>query len=841
MQFSESWLRQFVDPDLDTKALAHVLTMAGLEVESLHSISYSFSGVFIGLVEKIIRHPNADRLYICQVDVGLHGTHQIVCGAKNVKVGIKVACALIGATLPPSSPTKKAIRIKPGKLRGIDSFGMLCSTKELNINSDEDGIFVLPDEAPVGLDVREYLSRMNSILDIKVTPNRSDCLSVFGVAREVSTLTSVQLYGAKLNGEPLLHSGIDPCLSQELIEKSIKTEIVSNELCGRFCTRMILDLNARVETPQWMIQRLESAGQRSVSILVDLSNYFLLEYGIPSHIYDADQIGSSLVARWAKSGESLTLLNGETIELYNDVGVVADDAGPISLAGIMGGASSVVSEKTKNIVIEVAFWQPHAIRGRGRRYRLSTHACHCFERGVDFSYLSDFLKYLSETIVIYCGGKLGPINDRITNIPDVKKIILRPMQFQRQIGVHLSKEKCIDMLERLHCTVQTMVMPNGADIQEPYLKVIPPNYRFDIQHEVDLIGELARLYNFDLIPASFPIINHCQDKVCIKNLDIHFFRNRMAMLGYDEVVTYSFIDAKDELTLMSNQQPIDLLNPLSREMAVMRSSLLPGLLKVVQYHLNRNIPRVMAFEVGRVFHRLSSKDNDDLKLIDLQNVAQPMMVGAILYGSAFEEQWGYTTRVVDFFDVKGDVEALLESFGSRQLLSFSSFDEKEAPGYLHPNRSAKIYIGEKKCGVIGELHPAYLLKYSFITAPIFFECVIDDLPKIELQRIQAISRFPSVRRDIALIVEKNVSAESLKTVLLLGAKEYISIVQSISLFDVFVFDDHRTRDELKGKKSLAFSILLQDFDKTLSEKLINEIIDHLVQCAVTHCSATLRC
>lgn len=843
MQFSESWLRQFVNPDLDTLLLANLLTMAGIEVESFRTVSYSFEGVVIGLVEKVKSHPNADRLRICDVNVGEHGLLQVVCGAKNVQEGLKVPCALIGATLPSKLSASEPFRIKLGKLRGIESFGMLCSAQELNINDrQEEGIMLLPDDAPIGLDLRKYLSNSDPIFNVKLTPNRSDCLSVFGIAREISTLTRAELKNSS-KGYPIFKSKMRNSSYEELSMNLIDTDILSADLCGRFCSRVILGVDSCTPTPDWIVQRLVSAGQKSISILVDISNYLLIEYGIPSHIYDLDKIHGPLVARWAKKKEVLTLLNGETIALDDDIGIVADKNGPLALAGIMGGKASAVSSQTKNIVIEVAFWRPNAIRGRSKRYKLFTEAGYRFERGVDFSLSSEFLTYLSEFIVSLCGGKLAPVSEKITQLPVREKIIFRPLQLQRHIGVCLPKIESDDILNRLNFLVEDRQFVSSDEEKNDLVsfsqEITPPTYRFDIQEEIDVIGELARIYGFGLIPATLPKIISYPSVQFLDELDIHFFRTRMAMIGYNETINYSFVDRQDELNLMSNPELISLLNPISSEMAVMRSTLFPGLLKVLQYNLNRALPRILAFEVGRVFRPLYNKkqklSNDNLSLID-----QPMMLGGIAYGSVCQEQWGYLSREIDFFDVKGDIESLLSPFHARGMLSFISSVTNQLPPCLHPGRSALICIENNVIGLIGELHPAYLEKYDLLTAPILFQISIDSLPKINQPKLEKISRYPAVRRDLALVVDKKITEKQIKDALLFEAKNTLLIVRDISLFDVFVFDEKIVDQTLYGKKSLAFSILIQDNDKTLSETVIDDVINRLVKVAEMKCGAILR-
>lgn len=615
----ESWLREVANPSLNTEELAHRLTMAGLEVEGVESVAPEFSGVVVAEIKSIEQHPNADKLRICQVDAGTGELLQIVCGAPNAAAGIKVPLATIGAVLPGN------FKISKSKLRGVESFGMLCSARELGITEDASGLLILNEQLAVGQNIREALQLNDKVFEIKLTPNRADCLSIYGVAREVAALT----------GAPLKQFDFSPVPVE--IQDTLKVNVHAPDLCGRFAGRIIRGVNAKAEAPEWMKTRLERAGQRSVSALVDISNYVMLELGRPTHIFDLNKINGELNVRWAKEGESLELLNGQTVALSPDVGVIAAGDTIESLAGIMGGEATAVSLDTTDIYLEAAFWYPEAIAGRARRFKFSSEASHRFERGVDFQQIQEHIAYISRLVLEICGGQAGPIDDQIINLPQRKAVQMRLARCQKILGVQVSKEQVAHIFTQLGLS-----FTEANDI----FTVEAPSFRFDIEIEEDLIEEVARIYGFDNIPDVAPIVPAVMLPTHETVRGEHAMRQVMASQGYQEVVNFSFVERAWEEKLLGNADPIALLNPIASQLAVMRSGLVPGLVANIVYNAKRKQNRVKVFELGRVFSRDTSVKNGDLTVA---NVNQPLHLAGASWGLAYPEQWGMSARQVDFF------------------------------------------------------------------------------------------------------------------------------------------------------------------------------------------------
>ena len=671
MQFSENWLRTMVDPNMTSDELAHLLTMSGLEVEEVEPVVPPFSNVVVAQVLELAKHPNADRLNVCQVDAGTGTLLNIVCGAPNVRAGMKVVCAMAGAVLPPGDDGKP-FEIKVGQLRGVESQGMLCSARELKLSEENSGLIDLPSDAPIGQNIRDYFLLNDLKFTIKLTPNKADCLSVLGVAREVSALT----------GTPLKAPTFDKV--KVTIADTLPVKVSAPDLCGRFSGRIIRGLNARAATPEWMKQRLERSGQRPISALVDISNYVMLELGRPSHVFDLNKIHGGLDVRWGKKGESIKLLNGNTVEVDEWVGVISDDKEIESLAGIMGGDSTAVSLDTTDIYLEAAFWWPQSIQGRSRRFNFSTDAGHRFERGVDFATTVEHIERITALIVEICGHKdktaVGPIDDHVVNLPQRPPVSVRTARAIKVIGVPLTDAQVADIFTRLGLPFT----------QEPgVFSVTPPSYRFDIEIEEDLIEEIARVYGFENIPAVAPIAANEMRIPREDSRSLFTIRRELADLDYQEVLNYSFVEESWEADFCGNTQPIKLLNPIASQMSVMRSSLIGSLVANVRYNLNRKLSRVRVFEIGAVYHR-------DEKIADgplaVAGYSQPKRVAALAYGPVADEQWGQPTRNVDYFDIKADLEAL---FAPTQL----SFAKLEHPA-LHPGRSAQIMLDGKVIGFI---------------------------------------------------------------------------------------------------------------------------------------------
>ncbi|SDV50173.1 phenylalanine--tRNA ligase subunit beta [Chitinasiproducens palmae] len=809
MQFSESWLRSFVNPALDTEALAHAMTMGGAEVESLRPSAPPCSGVVVARVVDVSKHPDADRLNVCQVDVGGERLLNIVCGAPNVAPGVRVPCALVGAELPPAEAGGEPFRIRKGKLRGVESEGMLCSARELKLSEDHGGLLLLPADAPVGQDIRDYLGMDDTIFEVKLTPNKADCLSVMGLARDVAAIT-----GAAFEAPAV--APVAPSLDERL-----PVRIAAPDLCGRFSGRIVRNVNARAATPAWMVSRLASAGQRSVSALVDISNYVMLALGRPSHVFDLDKISGGLEVRWARDGESLQLLNGQTVTLASDVGVIADQHSVESLAGIMGGDSTAVSLDTRNVYIEAAFWWPDAIRGRARRYNFSTDAAYRFERGVDYATTVEHVELLTRLLIDICGGDAGPVDDQVVALPARQPVTLRVARLVKVLGVTIAADEIADILTRLNLPF---------DRQEDRFVVRPPSYRFDLEIEEDLIEEVARIYGYDRIPVRPPVAPSSMRGLPETQRGLHGVRRRIAARDYVETVNFSFVDADYERDLAGNATPLRLLNPIASQLSVMRSTLLGGLIDVLRYNLNRKADRVRVFEAGRVFGAQSAAEAGPLAV---RGIAQPLRVAALAYGPADEEQWAQATRPVDFFDVKGDLEALLAPRVAR-------FDKTSHPA-LHPGRAASVWLDGVEVGFIGELHPRWQQKYELPRAPIVFEI---DLAAASLRALPApslVSRFPPVRRDIALVVRDEVGAQAVLDSLLAGAAEpACKAVRQIVLFDQYKPREEGAGGLAAGDKSLAFRITLQDTESTLNDQDIDLAMDALVGRVAREHGARLR-
>lgn len=819
MQFSESWLRQYVNPSLDSDALGHAMTMAGLEVEEQHSVAPAFTKIVVAQILSAEQHPDADRLRVCKVDAGTGQELQIVCGAPNARAGIKIPCALVGAQLPPAEEGGKPFMIKLGKLRGVESQGMLCSGRELGLGDDHEGILELPEDAPVGEDIRQYLNLDDQIFVIKLTPNKADCLSLMGMAREVSAIT-----GASLSAPKWANAKVT-------ITDKLPVNIENPDLCGRFAGRVIRGVNPKAKTPDWMIQRLCNAGQRSISALVDISNYLMLEMGQPTHVFDIDKLSGDLSVRWAKPGETLELLNGQTVTLQGpdsagrmqDAGVVADQVGPVALAGIMGGNHCAVTDDTQNIYVEAAFWQPQAIQGRARRFNFSTDAAHRFERGVDPQNTVNCLEYLTAMIVEICGGQVGPVDDQILSIPQRKPVSMRLARAEQVIGIPLTQDIVADVFKRLGF---------GFTLEADNVFVVtPPSYRFDIEIEEDLIEEVARMYGFENIPDTPPVASLKMSAKAEAKRGVHLLRQRLALEGYQEAVNFGFIDLESEqrLTGTTEQELIKVVNPIAAQYGVMRSNLWGGLLANLKSNLNRGATRVRLFEAGRVFKRDLSVSEESGKVAGFD---QPQHLGGLAYGSNFPEQWATPTHLVDFFDVKGDLQRAIDP------LHFTTV--AKAHPALHPGRSAKIWLktpnGQLDIGWIGELHPALQQAYEFPRAPILFEVDLQAIQNIGIPQPEELSKFPAVQRDLALVVKQDVSAQSLIDALTACKQAF---VKRIELFDEFK-PKAGSSSMADDEKSLAFRITLLNPQETLQDAQIEVVMATLLKSLEKNCAARLR-
>ncbi len=794
MQFPESWLREFCNPPLSTAELAETLTMAGLEVEDLTPVAPPFSHIVVAEIKEAVQHPNADRLRVCQVDVGRAELLTIVCGAPNARVGIKVPCAMVGAELPPGEDGQPFL-IKVGKLRGVESFGMLCSARELKLSEDHGGLLELVADARVGQNIREHLLLDDTLFTLKLTPNLAHCLSVYGVAREVSALT-----GAPLKTPTFPKAS---CAINEVLP----VKVSATDLCGRFSGRIIRGVNPKATTPAWMVDRLARCGQRSVTALVDISNYVMFELGRPSHIFDLDKIHGSLDVRWGQSGEQLKLLNGNTVTVDAQVGVIADAVQVESLAGIMGGDATAVSDDTTNIYVEAAFWWPKAIAGRSRRFNFSTDAGHRFERGVDPELTVEHIERITQLIIEICGtpdSVCGPMDDQQVAMPQHAKVALRVARAARVLGMPLTQEQCVKALTGLGLPVT-----EGDGV----IEVTAPSYRFDLQIEEDLIEEVARMIGFHNLPQTPPQAP-ITAKIRPENQRSPFaVRRELAALGYQETINFSFVEERWEHELAGNPSPIKLLNPIASQMSVMRSSLLGSLLQVLKFNQDRKAQRVRVFELGRVFLRDASVASTDTSV---EGLDQPMRVAGVAMGAVDAPEWGCKERPVDFFDVKGDLEAL---FAPTRL----TFEPAEHPA-MHPGRCARVLCAGSAVGFVGELHPKWRQSYDLVQAPVMFEVDLDAVLSRQVPRFEAVPRFQAVERDIAVLVNEAVTHDALMQAV--WAAPSGGVLRNAVLFDIYRPKTPATATEqsVPSEKSMAIRLTLNAQDATLSEQQIESAV-----------------
>ncbi|MDR0275628.1 MAG: phenylalanine--tRNA ligase subunit beta [Burkholderiaceae bacterium] len=811
MQFPESWLREFCNPPLSTGQLAEALTMAGLEVEDTRPVAPPFSRVVVGQIKSAEQHPNADRLRVCQVDAGQGALLNVVCGAPNARAGIKVPCALVGAELPPGEDGQP-LRIKLGKLRGVESQGMLCSARELGLSDDHSGLLELAADAPVGQDIRAHLRLDDAVFTLKLTPNLGHALGVYGVARELAAIT-----GAPLNTPR--HPAVTSTCGQVL-----PVRVSAPDLCGRFSGRVVRGVNTAAATPAWMVERLARCGQRSVSALVDISNYVMFEYGRPTHIFDLDKIHGGLDVRWARPGERLTLLSGNTVTLDETVGVIADEREVESLAGIMGGAATAVSETTRNIYVEAAFWWPDAVAGRSRRYNFATDAGHRFERGVDPELTVAHIERITGLIAEICGTpalQIGPVDDQQPNMPRPAPVTLRVARAAKVIGMPVTQVQCASVFARLGL---------ACSESEGAITVQPPTYRFDLRIEEDLIEEVARLIGYQQLPETAPLAPIIPRVRSQQSASPFALRRALAGLGYLETINYSFVDENWERELAGNHDPVRLLNPLSSQMGVMRSSLIGSLLQVLKYNTDRRVERVRLFEVGRVFLRDAQTATTETSV---RGVAQPLRVAGIACGAAERQGWRGKQTTVDFFDIKGDAEALL---APRRAV----FEPAQHPA-LHPGRSARVLLAGVPIGFVGELHPRWRQRWELAQMPVLFEL---DLPAVLARPLSAAQPLPRqlpVERDLAVVVRENVTHATLMQAVHGAATE--GLLRRATLFDVYRPQPGagQAAGMSADEKSLAMRL---QFEADAGVPLTDERIDAAVQAVLrklqTELGARLR-
>lgn len=794
MKFSELWLREWVNPAVDSEALSGQITMAGLEVDGVEPVAGAFHGVVVGEVMECAQHPNADKLRVTKVNVGGDRLLDIVCGAPNCRLGLKVAVATVGAVLPGD------FKIKAAKLRGEPSEGMLCSFSELGISDDHNGIIELPADAPIGTDIREYLKLDDNTIEISVTPNRADCLGIIGVARDV----------AVLNKSPLNEPEIAPVAAT--INDTLPIVVEAQEACPRYLGRLVKGINVSAPTPLWMKEKLRRCGIRSIDAVVDVTNYVLLELGQPMHAFDSDRLEGGIVVRMAKEGETLVLLDGNEAKLSTDTLVIADQKNALAMGGIFGGEHSGVNSETKNVLLECAFFNPLSITGRARRNGLHTDASHRYERGVDPQLQYKAMERATRLLLDICGGEAGPVID-VTNeasLPKRATIRLRRSKLDRLIGHHIADEQVSDILTRLGCEVTAG--------QDEWLAVAP-SWRFDMEIEEDLVEEVARVYGYNNIPDEPVQAGLIMGEHREANLSLKRVKTMLNDKGYQEVITYSFVDPKLQQLIHPGEEALVLPSPISSEMSVMRLSLWTGLLGTIVYNQNRQQSRVRIFETGLRF------------VPDTQanlGIRQDVMLAGAICGNRYEEHWDLAKNSVDFFDLKGDLESVLELTGKTDAIEFRA----ETNPALHPGQSAAIYLKDKRIGFIGVVHPELERKLDLNGRTLVFELEWNALADRAVPQAQEISRFPANRRDIAVVVNENVpAADVLAECKKVGANQVVGV----NLFDVY-----RGKGVVEGSKSLAISLILQDTGRTLEEEEIAATVARCVEALKERFQASLR-
>ena len=791
MKFSEQWLREWVNPALSTEELCHQLTMAGLEVDAVEPVAASFSGVVVGEVIKVEPHPDADKLRVTQVNIGAAEPLNIVCGAANVREGMKAPVAVVGAVLPGD------FKIKQAKLRGVPSFGMLCSTSELGLSESASGLMELPLDAPVGEDIRHYLQLDDVTIELGLTPNRSDCLGVAGIAREVAANNRLPMGGPAIE------------VVEATIADTLPVTVTDTQACPRYLGRVIRGINPDTASPLWMQERLRRCGLRSLGPVVDVTNYVLLELGQPMHAFDLNKIQGGIQVRLAEGGEKLTLLNEQTVTLDADTLVIADDDGPLAMAGVMGGDASAVVEQSRDIFLECAFFAPLSLAGCARRYGLHTDSSHRFERGVDPTLPHRAMERATALLLAIVGGQAGPISEvcEEQDLPKREAITLRRERIARVLGSRIADEQVEGILDGLGMQVARC---------ESGWQVTAPAFRFDITIEVDLIEELARLVGYDKLPGRRPLGEMQMQPRPESKISRRELARVLVDRGYQEAISYSFVDPRMQAILDPEHEPIALANPISADLAVMRTTLWAGLLPIVQHNLNRQQTRIRLFEQG-----LSFVKQGDVTL-------QCPMLAGVVAGACEPEQWGQATRRADFYDVKADVEAL---FAVGRLAGQLRFVADSHPA-LHPGQSARIYLGEQAIGWLGAIHPELEKRLDLHGQTFVFELELGPITTGLVVKFREISRFPAIRRDLAFVVDARLEAQALFDTLMREAPESL---QELKLFDVYQGEHIDS-----GRKSLALGLTLQAQSRTLTDDEVDTAITTIVNTLRDELGATIR-
>ena len=794
MKFSESWLREWINPEISSETLADQLTMAGLEVDDVEKVAGDFTGVVIGKVVECMQHPNADKLRVTKVDIGKEELLDIVCGAPNCRQGLTVACATVGAVLPGN------FKIKSAKLRGEPSEGMLCSYSELGIADEHNGIIELPDDAPLGRDIREYLNLNDVTIDISVTPNRADCFGIVGIARDISAVNNIPMQALKVNSV------------QATISDTVSIKIDEPTASPRYLGRVIKNINVNAQTPLWMKEKLRRGGIRSIDAVVDITNFVLLEIGHPMHAFDLSQIEKGIIVRYARKDEKLTLLNGNDVKLNDKTLVIADHQKILALAGIMGGEKSGVTQTTKDIFLEAAFFNPLVITGKAREYGLHTEASHRYERGVDPFLQFTAMERASQLLIDICGGEAGPVIDvtHEAELPAQATIQLRRNKIDRIIGYTIETQKITDILIRLGCEVE---------YKDNVWIVKSPSWRFDLQIEEDLVEEVARIYGYNNIPNANLKIESVMKPKPESQIPLRRVKDLLVDRGYQEAVTYSFVDPKVQQILYPEYPEIKLPNPISSEMSVMRLSLWSGLLDAILYNQNRQQTRARLFETGL---RFIPDENCEF------GVRQELMLAGIVTGNLYEEHWQLPKKNVDFYDLKGDLESIFSLLGCGDQIQFK---KSELPA-LHPGQSAAIYLNDELLGHLGVLHPEIEKKLSLNSKTLVFEINLAKISKKEVPVAQDLSKYPSNKRDIAIIVSNTIPAADI----ILECKK----AGGEQLIKVTLFDVYQGENIKEDQKSIAISLILQDKSRTLEEENITNIVSKCVAALQNRFKALLR-
>ncbi|VAW64117.1 Phenylalanyl-tRNA synthetase beta chain [hydrothermal vent metagenome] len=789
MKISQNWLHEWVNPQTDLDEFCATITMAGLEVDSIEPAAGEFTNIVVAKVTAVEKHPDADKLNVCKVNTGKEEL-QIVCGAANVREGLVVACATIGAVLPGN------FKIKKSKLRGVESFGMLCSEKEMGLAEQADGLMELPEDAPIGTDIRDYLQLNDTIIEVDLTPNRADCLSVAGVAREVATLYSSEINAVEAGKVTV---GIDDTFS---------VSVSATQACPRYTGRVIRNVNTQATTPLWMVEKLRRAGIRSLGPCVDVTNFVMIELGQPMHAFDLDVLNGGIQVRMANIGEKITLLDGKEVQATENTLIIADEKKALALAGIMGGENSGVSDSTQHLFLESAHFNPLAIAGKAREYGLHTDSSHRFERGVDPELPIIALERATQLLMDICGGQAGPVVDETSaaNLPAREPIQLRLDRVNRMLGIEFDAAEVESILTKLGMTLSA---------QKGGWMVTAPSYRFDIAIEADLIEEIIRIHGYNNIPRKLPTYQPAMKRLVEAQIDLQRVKDVLVERGYFEAISYSFVDPKWQAAIDPDIAPVKLANPISADLSVMRTSIWPGLLKAVQHNLNRQQPRVRLFETGLTF----VKQGDEL--------VQNAKISGAITGNIETEQWGAGERKIDFFDAKSDLEAILALGGLKNI-----YFEKTAHSALHPGQSAQIFKNNEAIGWIGALHPNTQKTLDITPTVYVFEVDQKALLEGAVPTFNALSKFPEVRRDLAVLVKQEIAVEDLVKSIKSVTSE---ILQEILLFDVYTGVNIEA-----GLKSVALGLILQGFSSTLTDEDVDKEINSIVSVLNDNYGATLR-